>query len=66
MFHSIHGIKIKLETKHVITKSLHVLHTKGISMLTGLKVSSFACKCVSYGPELKAKAGLHGMEFCKP
>ena len=35
-------------------------------MLTGLKVSSLTCKYVFYRPELKAKAGAHGIEFCKP
>ena len=38
------------------TKSLKVLHRKGISMLTGLKVSSLTCKFVFYRPELNAKA----------
>ena len=37
------------------TKSLQVLHRKGISMLTDLKVSSLTCKCVFYRPELNAK-----------
>ena len=32
-------------------------------MLTGLKVSSLACKCVFYGSEHKAKEGPHGIEF---
>ena len=45
---------------------MQVLHRKGISVLTGLKVSSLTCKCVFYRPELNAKAGLHGIEFCKP
>ena len=48
------------------TKSLQVLHRKGISMLTGLKVSSLTCECVFYRPELNVKAGAHGIEFCKP
>ena len=34
-------------------------------MLTGLKVSSMACKCVFYRPELNAK-GVYGLEFWKP
>ena len=29
-------------------------------MLTGLKVSSFTCKCVFYRPEHNAKEGPHG------
>ena len=45
------------------TKSLKVLHRKGISMLTGLKVSSLTCKFVFYRPELNAKAGAHRIEF---
>ena len=36
---------------------------QGISMLTGLKVLSLACKCVFYRPEHIAKGGLHGIEF---
>ena len=47
-------------------KSFQVLHRKGISVLTGLKVSSLTSKCVFYRPELNAKAGPHGTEFCKP
>ena len=41
------------------------LHRKGISMLTGLRVSSLTCKCVFYRLELKAKAGPNGIELCK-
>ena len=48
------------------TKSLQVSHRKGISMLTGLKVSSLTRKCVFYRPELNVKVGAHGIEFCKP
>ena len=70
MFHSAHGIRVKLvpnwKESMLYTKSLQVLHRKGISMLTGLKVSSLTCKCVFYRPELNAKAGPHGIEFCKP
>ena len=32
-------------------------------MLTGLKVSSLACKCVFYRPEHNAKEEPHGIEF---
>ena len=39
------------------TKILQVLHRKGISMLTGLKVSCLTCKPVFYRPEPNAKAG---------
>ena len=70
MFHPAHGIRVRLvsnwEQNMLYTKSLQVLHRKGISMLTGLKVSSLTCKCVFYGPELIAKAGPHGIDFCKP
>ena len=48
------------------TKRLQVLHRKGISILTGLKVSSLTCEYVFYRPGLNAKAGAHGIEFCKP
>ena len=48
------------------TKRLQLLHRKGISMLTGLKVSSLTCKCVFYRPELNVKTEPHGTEFCKP
>ena len=54
------------EQSMLYTKSLQVLHRKGISMLTGLKVSSLTCKCVFYRPELNAKVGAHATEFCKP
>ena len=70
MFHSAHGIRFKLvshwEQSMLSTKSLQVLHRKGISMLTDLEVSSLTCKCVFYRPELNLKAGAHGIEFCKP
>ena len=32
-------------------------------MLTGLKVSSLACKYIFYRPEHNAKGGPHGTEF---
>ena len=35
-------------------------------MLTSLKVPSLTCKYLFYRPELNAKAGAHGIEFCKP
>ena len=34
-------------------------------MLTTLKVSSLACKCVFYRPEQNAMERLHGTEFFK-
>ena len=60
MFHSAHGIRFKLvsnwEQSMLYTKSLQVLHRKGMSMLTDLKVPSLTCKCVFYRPELNVKA----------
>ena len=48
MFHSAHGIRVKLvpnwKESMLYTKSLQVLHRKGISMLTSLKVSSLTRK----------------------
>ena len=67
MFHSAHRIRVKLvsywEQSMFYIKSLQVLHRKGISMLTGLKVFSLICKCVVYGQELKAKGRPHVIEF---
>ena len=34
-----------------------------MSILTVLKVSSLACECAFYTPELKAKQGPRGIEF---
>ena len=45
------------------TKSLHVLHRKGVSMLTGLKMSSLTCKCVFYGQELNERWDLMELNF---
>ena len=45
------------------TKSKLSLRRKMISMLTDLKVSSLACKCVFYRPENNAKVEPHGTEF---
>ena len=53
------------EQSMLYTKSLQVLHRKGISMLTDLKVPSLTCKCVFYRPELNAMAGAHVIEFFK-
>ena len=60
MFHSAHGIRVKLVTKHVIYLKLA---RKRISVLTGLKLSSMTCKCIFCRPELNAKGGPHGIEF---
>ena len=69
MFHSAHGIMVRLvliwEQSILYTKSLQDLHRKGISMLAGSKMFSLTCKCIFYGPELNAKGGPHGIEFCK-
>ena len=45
------------------TKSKQNLCIKRTSMLTGLKVSSLACKCVFYRREHNAKSGPHGTEI---
>ena len=42
------------------TKRWQITCRKRISMLTSLKVSSLACKCVFYRPEHNAKGGRHG------
>ena len=69
VFHSPHGIRFKLvsnwEQGMLYTKSLQVLHRKGISMSIGLKVSSFTRKCLFYRPELDANVGPHGTEYYK-
>ena len=69
MLHSTPGMRVKLvsnwEQNMLYTKSLHVLHRKGISLLAGSKVFSSTCKCVFYGPERNTKGGPHGNEFCK-
>ena len=69
MFHSAGGIRVKLVSNWVqsmlFTKSLQVLHRKGMSMLTRLKMSPLTCKCLYYRPELNAKRELHRTEFCK-
>ena len=59
MLHSAHEIRVKLvwnwEQSMLYTKSLQVLHWKGIHMFTDSKVFSLTCKCVFYRPELNAK-----------
>ena len=42
---------------------LKVLHRKGISMLTNLKLSSLTCKCLFHRPELNAKASPMELNF---
>ena len=64
-------IGIKFGTKYVIyqklsnfyTKSYQVLHRKRISMLTGLKVSSLACKFVFYRSKHNSKGEHHVIQF---
>ena len=69
MFHSAYEIMFKLvsnwEQSMLYTKSLQILHRKGIPIITGLKVSSVTCKCAFYRPELNAKVGAHEIEFWK-
>ena len=56
----IHGIGTKL----ISTWKKNVVCTrKRLSMLTGLKVSSLACKCVFYRPEHNAKGVPMEMNF---
>ena len=43
------------EQRILYTKSEQVLHRKSISLLTDLKVSSLACKCVFYRSEYNEK-----------
>ena len=56
-------IGVKLRTKPFIYQNLANLCRKWISMLTGLKVSSLACKCVFYRPKHIAKGEPYGIEF---
>ena len=63
----VHGIGAKLgsnrEKNMLYTKSEQMFFRKKISMLTDLKVSSLACKCVFHRPEHNAKRIPHGTEF---
>ena len=69
MFHSDHGIRVKLvanlEQSMLYTKSLQVLHRKGTSMLTGLKVPSLTYKCVFTDQNLTQRGRPQRIEFCK-
>ena len=69
MFHSAHGIKVKLvsnlKQSILYNKNLQILRRKGIPTLTGLKKFSLTCKCEFYKQELHAKGRSHGIEFCK-
>ena len=60
--HDAHGIGTKLASawgqNMLYTKSYQVLCRKGMSILTGLRVSSLAFKCVFYRTEHSAKGGL--------
>ena len=62
-----HGIWAKLvsnwEENLLYIKSQQILSRKRMSMLTGLKVSSLACKCVLYRPERNAKENLMELDF---
>ena len=53
------------ERNMLYNKSQQTLHAKRISLLTGLKVSSLACKGVLYRIEHNAKGKSHGIEFWK-
>ena len=56
-------IGIKLGTKPFIYRKLASLCRKLISMLTCLKVSYLACKCVFDRQKHNAKGEPHGTEF---
>ena len=64
MFHSAPGIRVKLVSNWE-QSMLHskVLPSKGISMLTGLKVPSLTCKCVFFIPERNAKGNPIELNF---
>ena len=49
--------------KKTYTKSFQILCRKKISMLTGLKVSPLACKCVFYRPDHNTNGGPHENEL---
>ena len=55
----VHGIETKLVSNWgqiiLYTKSSQILCLKMISMLTGLKVASLACKCAFYRTKRNAK-----------
>ena len=52
------------EQRILYTKSEQVLHRKSISLLTDLKVSSLACKCVFYRSEYNEKElNFEGLEI---
>ena len=53
----------QLGNKTLYTKSYQILCRERISMLTGLKVSSVACKCIFYRQEHNGKGGRKGIEF---
>ena len=56
-------IVIKCEENKLRSKSLQILYRKLTSMLTGLKVSSFACKYVFYRPQHNAKGDSMELNF---
>ena len=62
----VHGLGAKLvpnsKQNMLYTKRYHFLCRQKISMLTGLKVPSLACKCAFYRPEHKVKGEL-GLGF---
>ena len=60
-------IGIKLGTDYILYQKLASFMLKMISMVTGLKVSSLACKCVFYRTKQIAKGRLNveGLETQK-
>ena len=65
----VHGSGAKLvsnwEQNMLYTKSQEFLCRRMISMLAGLKVSSWACKCVFYVPEQSPKRENAGLQLQK-
>ena len=60
-------IRIKLGTDYIIYQKLAILFIKKKFMITDLKVSFLACKCVFYKTKQDAKCGLNfeGFEIQK-
>ena len=61
------GSRPNWEQSMLCSKSYQILHRNRISMLTGLKVSSLACKCVFYRLKHRdpMKLNFEGLEMQK-
>ena len=63
VYYTLNWYRIR-EQRILYTKSEQVLHRKSISLLTDLKVSSLACKCVFYRSEYNEKElNFEGLEI---